>query len=221
MTSARALSNSVDPDTLAVRDLGRADYVRVWQDMRAFTEQRGASTPDELWLVEHPPVYTLGTNDRNEAFDNPGIPVVKSDRGGQITYHGPGQIIAYILMDLRRRGWGVKQLVAALEQSVIDVLAAHAIAAERRAGAPGVYVGGRKIAQLGLRVRRGACYHGLSFNAAMDLEPFRRIKPCGYAGLETIDLATLIGDEQARHSDVKTAVLARLLTNLGYDGDRR
>ena len=220
MTSARALSNSLDPPALAVRDLGRADYLRVWQDMRAFTDRRGASTPDELWLVEHPPVYTLGTNDRNEAFDNPGIPVVKSDRGGQITYHGPGQLIAYVLMDLRRRGWGVKRLVAALEQSVIDLLAAHAIAGTRRAGAPGVYVDGRKIAQLGLRVRRGASYHGLSFNAAMDLEPFRCIKPCGYAGLETVDLATLIG-ERARRSDVKATLLARLLANLGYTGDRR
>jgi lipoyl(octanoyl) transferase len=214
------LSNSLDPHTLAVRDLGRADYLRVWQDMRAFTDRRGAATPDELWLVEHPPVYTLGTNDRNEAFDNPGIPVVKSDRGGQITYHGPGQLIAYVLMDLRRRGWGVKRLVAALEQSVIDLLTAHAIAGTRRAGAPGVYVDGRKIAQLGLRVRHGASYHGLSFNAAMDLEPFRCIKPCGYAGLETVDLATLIG-ERARRSDVKATLLDRLLANLGYTGDRR
>ena len=220
MTSARALSNSLDPHALAVRDLGRADYLRVWQDMRAFTDRRDAATADELWLVEHPPVYTLGTNDRNEAFDNPGIPVVKSDRGGQITYHGPGQLIAYVLMDLRRRGWGVKRLVAALEQSVIDLLTAHAIAGTRRAGAPGVYVDGRKIAQLGLRVRRGASYHGLSFNAAMDLEPFRCIKPCGYAGLETVDLATLIG-ERARRSDVKATLLARLLANLGYNGDRR
>ena len=214
------MSNNLDARTLGVRDLGRADYTRVWQDMRAFTEQRNEFTPDELWLVEHPPVYTLGTNDRNEAFDNPGIPVVKSDRGGQITYHGPGQIIAYVLMDLRRRGWGVKQLVAALEQSVIDLLAAYAIEGTRRAGAPGIYVDGRKIAQLGLRVRRGASYHGLSFNAAMDLEPFRRIKPCGYAGLETIDLSTLIG-ERARHSDVKAALLTQLRANLGYNDDPR
>lgn len=220
MTSAPALSNSLDAHALCVRDLGRVDYTRVWQDMRTFTEQRNEFTPDELWLVEHPPVYTLGTNDRNETFDNPGIPVVKSDRGGQITYHGPGQIIAYVLMDLRRRGWSVKQLVAALEQSVIDLLAAYAIEGARRAGAPGIYVDGRKIAQLGLRVRRGASYHGLSFNAAMDLEPFRRIKPCGYAGLETIDLATLIG-ERASHSDVKAALLARLVANLGYNDDPR
>jgi lipoyl(octanoyl) transferase len=203
-----------------VRDLGVADYARVWQDMRTFTDQRTAGTADEIWLVEHPPVYTLGTNDRDEAFDNPGIPVVKSDRGGQITYHGPGQVIAYVLMDLRRRGWGVKQLVAALEQSAIDLAAAHGIEATRRAGAPGVYVEGRKIAQLGLRVRRGASYHGLSFNAAMDHEPFRRIKPCGYAGLETIDLAMLVGRERAHPATVRAGLLAQLLRNLGYNHRR-
>ena len=220
MTSAPARSNNPGAHLVCVRDLGHADYQRVWQDMRNFTDRRDAATPGELWLVEHPPVYTLGTNDRNEAFDNPGISVVKSDRGGQITYHGPGQIVAYVLMDLRRRGWGVKQLVAALEQSVIDLLAMYAITGVRRTGAPGIYVDGRKIAQLGLRVRRGASYHGLSFNAAMDLEPFRCIKPCGYAGLETIDLASLVG-EPARHADVKARLLARLMINLGYNGDRR
>ena len=221
MTSAPARLNNPSSHRLVVRDLGSADYQRVWQDMRAFTEQRDASTPDELWLVEHPPVYTLGTNDRNEAFDNPGIPVVKSDRGGQITYHGPGQIIAYVLLDLRRRGWGVKQLVAALEQSVIDLLATYTIHAERRAGAPGVYVDGRKIAQLGLRVRRGASYHGLSVNAAMDLEPFRRIKPCGYAGLQTIDVATLLGNERMQGADIKALLLTQLLMNLGYNDARQ
>ena len=217
MTSAPARSSSLDTRVALVRDLGRADYTRVWQDMRAFTERRDASTPDEIWLVEHPPVYTLGTNDRNEAFDNPGIPVVKSDRGGQITYHGPGQLIAYVLIDLRQRGWGVSQLVIMLEQAVIDLLAARGLFAVRRAGAPGVYVDGRKIAQLGLRVRRGASYHGLSFNVDMDHEPFRRIKPCGYAGLETTDLATLAGREHAHLSEVKPELLAQLLRNLGYN----
>lgn len=221
VTSAPARLNNSSAHRLVVRDLGSADYQRVWQDMRAFTEQRDAFTPDELWLVEHPPVYTLGTNDRNETFDNPGIPVVKSDRGGQITYHGPGQIIAYVLLDLRRRGWGVKQLVAALEQSVIDLLATYTIHAERRAGAPGVYVDGRKIAQLGLRVRRGASYHGLSVNAAMDLEPFRRIKPCGYAGLQTIDVATLLGNERMQGADIKALLLTQLLMNLGYNDARQ
>lgn len=217
VTSAPAKLNNNDTRRLVVRDLGSADYQQVWQDMRAFTDRRDARTLDELWLVEHPPVYTLGTNDRNEAFDNPGIPVVKSDRGGQITFHGPGQIVAYVLLDLRRRGWGVKQLVAALEQSVIDLLSTYGVDAERRPGAPGVYVDGRKIAQLGLRVRRGCSYHGLSVNASMDLEPFRRIKPCGYAGLETTDLVSLLHGERPLLADIKTNLVARLLMNLGYN----
>ena len=217
MTSAPAKSSNFDTQIVMVRDLGRADYTRVWQDMRTFTDRRDPATRDEIWLVEHPPVYTLGTNDRNEAFDNPGIPLVKSDRGGQITYHGPGQLIAYVLIDLRRRGWGVKQLVTMLEQTVIDLLAARGLTALRRAGAPGVYVDGRKIAQLGLRVRHGASYHGLSFNVDMNHEPFRRIKPCGYAGLETTDLATLAGRGHAHLSEVKAELLAQLLRNLGYN----
>ena len=217
MTSAPARSINQDTPVALVRDLGRVEYTPVWQAMRAFTDARDAVTRDEIWLVEHPSVYTLGTNDRNETFDNPAIPVVKSDRGGQITYHGPGQLIVYVLIDLRRRGWGVKQLVAMLEQTVIDLLAARGLAAVRRAGAPGVYVDERKIAQLGLRVRRGASYHGLSFNVAMDHEPFRRIKPCGYSGLETTDLATLAGHERAHLSDVKPELLAQLLRNLGYN----
>jgi len=217
VTSAPAKSSNLDTRAAIVRDFGRADYTHVWQDMRSFTERRDPFTQDEIWLVEHPPVYTLGTNDRNEAFDNPGIPVVKSDRGGQITYHGPGQLIAYVLIDLRRRGWGVKQLVTMLEQAVIDLLAERDLAALRRPGAPGVYVDGRKIAQLGLRVRRGASYHGLSFNVDMNHEPFRRIKPCGYAGLETTDLATLAGKERAHMSEVKAELLAQLLRNLGYN----
>ena len=217
MTSAPVKSSNIDTQIAIVRDLGSVDYTRVWQDMRAFTDRRDTSTQDEIWLVEHPPVYTLGTNDRNEAFDNPGIPVVKSDRGGQITYHGPGQLIAYVLIDLRRRGWGVKQLVTMLEQTVIDLLAARGLTALRRAGAPGVYVDGRKIAQLGLRVRHGASYHGLSFNVDMDHQPFRRIKPCGYAGLETTDLAMLTGKEHAHMREVKAELLAQLLRNLGYN----
>ena len=217
MTSAPARLTDLTA-TVRVRDLGRQDYASSWEAMRAFTDRRSAATPDEIWLVEHPPVYTLGTNDRREPFSNPdGIPVIQTDRGGQITYHGPGQILAYVLMDLRRRQWGVKRLVAALEQSVIDLLATSGLAAERRAGAPGVYVAGRKIAQLGLRVRRGASYHGLSFNVAMDHQPFRRIKPCGYAGLETTDLAALLGAERAIPADVQPELLARLLDNLGYN----
>jgi lipoyl(octanoyl) transferase len=221
VTSAPARQTDTLP-AIAVRDLGLAEYTRVWQAMRAFTDARAPDTDDELWLVEHPPVYTLGTNSREQPLANPdAIPVVKSDRGGQITYHGPGQLIAYVLIDLRRRGWGVKQLVAALEQTAIDLLAVHGIAAARRPGAPGVYVDGRKIAQLGLRVRRGASYHGLSFNVAMDLGPFRNIHPCGYAGLETIDLAGLVGRERAVPAEVKAGLLAQLLENLGYNGRGR
>jgi len=217
VTSVPAKSSNLDKRDVIVRDLGCADYTRVWQDMRAFTDRRDEITRDEIWLVEHPPVYTLGSNDRNEPFESPGIPLIQSDRGGQITYHGPGQLIVYVLMDLRRRGWGVKQLVAMLEQSVIDLLVARGLSAERRAGAPGVYVAGQKIAQLGLRVRRGASYHGLSFNVDMDHGPFRHIKPCGYAGLETTDLAMLAGHERAHLSDVKRELLAQIFRNLGYN----
>lgn len=203
---------------VVVRELGTADYLATWEAMRRFTEARGPASPDEIWLLEHPPVYTLGTNSRELPLANRhAIPVIKTDRGGQITYHGPGQIIAYTLIDLRRRGWGVKRLVGALEQTVIDLLAEYRLDATRRAGAPGVYVDGRKIAQLGLRVRARGSYHGLAFNAAMDLGPFRDINPCGYAGLETVDLATLVGPGQAAPAAVQGALLVHLLRNLGYN----
>lgn len=163
---------------------GLQDYAATWAAMRAFTDAREADTPDELWLLEHPPVFTLGQAGRPEHLLAPGtIPVVQTDRGGQVTYHGPGQLVAYLLLDLRRAGIGIKRLVERLEQSVIDLLAEHGVAAERRADAPGVYVAGAKIASLGLRVRNGCSYHGLALNVDMDLEPFGRINPCGYAGL--------------------------------------
>ena len=184
---------------LRVRVLGRRDYVSVWRAMQAFTENRDIDSGDELWLVEHPPVYTLGLNGKPEHVLDPGaIPVVAVDRGGQVTYHGPGQIVAYALLDLRRLGWGPRQLVMALEQAVIDLLAEHGIPAVGRREAPGVYVNEAKIAAVGLRVRRGCCYHGLSFNVAMDLEPFSRINPCGYPGMAVTQLAdlTAAGDEQ-------------------------
>lgn len=218
MRSAPARPIDALAHTVIVRDLGRAEYQLTWEAMRSFTASRTETTPDELWWVEHPPVYTLGTNDRREPFDNPdAVPVVQTDRGGQITYHGPGQLLAYVLMDLRRRGWGVKQLVHALEQSVIDYLATRDIPAARRPGAPGVYVNDRKIAQLGLRIRNRGSYHGLSFNVSMDLDPFRRIKPCGYAGLETIDLAGLVNAERTTLADVRSGLQARLLERLGYN----
>jgi len=216
VTSAPARLPDPASTTVVVRELGHSDYLPVWEAMRRFTDARTPDTTDELWFVEHAPVYTLGTNDRNEPFDNPGIPVIKTDRGGQITYHGPGQIVVYVLMDLRRRAWGVKLLVRKIEQAVIDLLADHGIEGQRRENAPGIYVEGRKIAQLGLRIRHGASYHGLSFNANMDLEPFRRIKPCGYAGLETIDLAQLLGSAQRLPSGLQPQLLASLLKNLDY-----
>ncbi len=167
-----------------VRSLGCVEYEPTWRAMQDFTARRDTDTPDELWLLEHPPVYTLGQAGRREhllaATD---IPLVPIDRGGQITYHGPGQVVVYVLVDLRRRGYGVRELVARMEQAVIELLAAHAVAAQRLAGAPGVYVEGAKIAALGLRVKRGCTYHGLALNVDMDLAPFAAINPCGYAGM--------------------------------------
>ena len=168
-----------------VRRLGRVEYEPTWRAMQAFTAQRAADSADELWLLEHAPVYTLGVAGRAEHLPRAanGIPVVRSDRGGQITYHGPGQIVLYVLLDLRRRGLTVRPLVRAMELAVIDLLAAYDIAAAGRIEAPGVYVNGAKIAALGLRIRDGRCYHGLAFNVDMDLSPFHVIDPCGYSGL--------------------------------------
>ncbi len=169
---------------LVVRDLGRRAYEPVWRAMQALTDARDAATTDELWLVEHDPVFTLGQAGKPEHVLAPGdIPVVRVDRGGQVTYHGPGQLVVYPLIDLRRLGIGVRELVDRIEQAVIDTLAVWNIEAKRREGAPGVYVGDAKIMALGLRVRRGCSFHGLAFNVAMDLTPYARINPCGYQGL--------------------------------------
>ncbi|MBM3357912.1 MAG: lipoyl(octanoyl) transferase LipB [Betaproteobacteria bacterium] len=170
---------------LRVRRLGRVDYEPTWRAMQEYTAARTRATPDELWLLEHRPVYTLGVAGRDEhrpRAEN-GIPVLRVDRGGQITYHGPGQSVVYLLLDLRRRGLAVRALVRIMEQAVIDLLAIHGIAAAGRNEAPGVYVDGAKVAAVGLRVRNGCCYHGLAFNADMDLAPFHAINPCGYPGL--------------------------------------
>lgn len=168
-----------------VRRLGTVDYAATWRAMREFTAARSADTIDEIWLLEHPPVYTLGVAGRSEHLPRGAnsIPVIKVDRGGQITYHGPGQLVVYLLLDMRRRGLTVRPLVRIMERAVIGVLAAHGVEAEARAEAPGVYVDGSKIAALGLRVRNGCCYHGLAFNIDMDLSPFHAIDPCGYPGL--------------------------------------
>jgi len=182
-----------DP-ALIVRRLGLREYLPTWRAMHDFTDRRGPGTPDELWLLEHPPVFTLGQAGRAEHLLAPGdIPVIQVDRGGQVTYHGPGQLVAYLLLDLRRAGVGVKRLVHLLEQAVVDLLAGYSVAAAPRADAPGVYVGGAKIASLGLRVRRGCSFHGLALNVDLDLEPFSRINPCGHPGLAVTRLADLDG----------------------------
>jgi len=197
-----------------VRDLGRQPYEPVWRAMQAFTDARDASTPDELWLVEHDPVFTLGQAGRPEHVLAPGdIPVLQVDRGGQVTYHGPGQIVAYPLLDLRRLKLGVRDYVCRIEQAVIDTLAEWNIRGERREGAPGVYVNGAKVAALGIRVRRGCTFHGLAFNIAMDLEPFGRINPCGYAGLQVVSMLDLGGP--AGPEAVKPVLLAALAEQLG------
>jgi len=175
-----------------VRNLGLVAYEPTWRAMQAFNASRSESTDDQIWLVEHPPVFTLGLAGRREHVRAPGaIPVVATDRGGQVTYHGPGQAIAYVLLDLRRLGIGAKELVRRIEQAVIELLERCGIAGTRRAGMPGVYVGEAKIAAIGLRIARGCSYHGVALNAALDLEPFARIDPCGYSGLASTRLADL------------------------------
>jgi len=197
-----------------VRRLGRVEYEPTWRAMQALTAARVAGAADEIWLLEHPPVYTLGVAGRAEHLPRVenGIPVVRSDRGGQITYHGPGQVVLYTLLDLRRRGLAVRPLVRLLEHSVIDLLAAHGVAAAARVEAPGVYVDGAKVAALGLRIRDGCCYHGLAFNVDMDLSPFHAIDPCGYSGLAVTQARSLGITDTPGHlgEQLVQAVLSRL-----------
>ncbi len=183
-----------------VRNLGLTEYGSVWRAMQDFTARRSAETPDEIWLVQHHPVYTQGLNGKDEHLldSNTGIPLVRSDRGGQITYHGPGQIVVYLLFDLTRLQFGVNDLVKTEELAIIDLLRGYGVSAWRKAGAPGVYVGGAKIAALGLRVKRGCCYHGAALNVDMDLTPYRAINPCGYPGhavTQTSNLGIRAGPE--------------------------
>lgn len=195
-----------------IRTLGRVDYEPTWRAMQAFTAARDEATPDELWLCEHPPVFTQGLAGKPEhLLRDIGIPVVKIDRGGQITYHGPGQLVAYLLLDLKLRGLTVKTLVHRMEQAVIDLLAGYGIAAERLAGAPGVYVGAAKIAALGLKVKRNCCYHGLALNVAMDLAPFAAINPCGYPGMAVTQLSAHVHHGPAANVENVGAKLAAQL----------
>ena len=201
---------------LVVRELGRQVYEPVWRAMQEFTNTRDASTPDEIWFCEHDSVFTLGLNTAPEHLLAPGdIPVIQIDRGGQVTYHGPGQLMIYPLIDLRRAGLGVRDLVTALEQSVVDLVADNGIEAAARCDAPGVYIDGIKLASVGLRIRRGASFHGMALNVDVDLEPFSRINPCGFEGLELTDLKRLGADSAL--ATVRDKLLPHLLRHLKLD----
>jgi lipoyl(octanoyl) transferase len=202
--------NLPEADLIVVRPLGLHDYEPLWRGMQQFTDARSSLTPDEIWFTEHPPVFTLGLNASRDHLLTPGdIPVIQVDRGGQVTYHGPGQLMIYPLLDLKRAGLGVRDLVTALEQTVISLVAEFDIEAASRKDAPGVYVEGRKIASVGLRIRRGASYHGMALNIDVDLEPFSRINPCGFSDLEVTDL-TALGISESR-AQIQARVQAHLL----------
>lgn len=204
------------PQPALVRDLGRQPYAPVWHAMQRFTDARTEVTRDELWVVEHDPVFTLGQAGKDEHVLAPGeIPVLHVDRGGQVTYHGPGQIVVYPLLQLKRLGIGVRDYVCRIEQAIIDTLDEWNIGAERLEGAPGVYVGGAKVAALGIRVRRGCTFHGLAFNVAMDLEPFHRINPCGYQGLQVTSVVDLGGPSGM--AAVTPVLLGHLARQFGLD----
>lgn len=203
--------------TITVRSLGLQDYEPLWRAMQRFTDTRTPETDDEIWFTEHPPVFTLGLNaSRKHLIATGDIPVVQIDRGGQVTYHGPGMLMIYPLIDLKRLNLGVRDLVTALEQSVVDLAAGYGIDARAKPDAPGVYVGNTKFASVGLRIRRGASYHGMALNVRVDLEPFLRINPCGYAGLEMTDLATLGGDSDL--DTVREKLLPHFLDHLRLAG---
>ena len=201
--------------TLIIRRLGQREYLPTWRAMREFTDQRGEETLSELWVVEHPPVFTQGQAGKAEHLLGTGdLPVVQTDRGGQATYHGPGQLVIYLLISLREAGLGIRRLVTTMEHAIIGLLEQHGIDGQARADAPGVYVDNRKIASLGLRVRRGCTYHGLALNVSNDLEPFQRINPCGHAGLEVTSTRLLgIADDQAA---LATELVKLLCEGLGY-----
>ena len=201
---------------LVIRELGLQTYEPVWRAMQHFTDARKEETPDEIWFTQHEPVFTLGLNTDPEHLLAPGeIPVIQVDRGGQVTYHGPGQLMVYPLIDLRRAGLGVRDLVTALEQSVVDLVAEFGIEAASRCDAPGVYVDGVKLASVGLRIRRGSSFHGMALNVDVDLEPFSRINPCGFQGLELTDLARLGAEKDIAR--VRDRLLPHFLRHLRMD----
>ena len=186
------LGSGVDNETVNIKYSGIVDYISTWKEMKDFTLARTRNTPDEIWFLQHPPVYTLGVAGKMEhLLRNNGISIIRSDRGGQITYHGPGQIIAYLLLDVRRLKLGIRELIKLIEDAVIDLLEEYAVNTKIRKGAPGVYVGNKKIASLGLKIKNGCCYHGVALNVDMDLEPFSAINPCGYSGLEVTQVRDL------------------------------
>ncbi len=200
---------------LVIRRLGRQDYLPVWQAMHQFTDQRDEQTADEVWLVEHNPVFTQGQAGKAEHLLNPGnIPIVQSDRGGQVTYHGPGQLVVYVLINLRRKKLGVRELVNHIEQLVINTLHAYGIDSAARPDAPGVYVNSKKICSLGLRIRRGCSFHGLALNVNMDLSPFLRINPCGYQGMEMVQVSDLGGPDNL--PEVEQQMIQELVRLFGY-----
>jgi len=201
---------------LVVRQLGLAEYLPTLEAMRRFTAERDESSPDEIWLLQHPRVFTQGQAGKPEHLLAPGdIPVIQVERGGQVTYHGPGQLVAYLMLDLRRKKLGVRELVTAMEQALVDVLAGYGIEAAPRADAPGVYVAGDKIASLGLRVRNGCSFHGLALNVDMDMAPFQRINPCGYAGLKMVQLKDLL-EAPPSLDEVAQRLEGALRARLGY-----
>ena len=201
---------------LGFRELGQVDYQPTWQAMQRFTDTRSIDTPDEIWLLQHSPVFTQGQAGKAEHLLFPGdIPVVQVDRGGQVTYHGPGQLVAYLMLDLRRSGMGVRDLVSRIELSLIDLLTSYGVNAAAKPDAPGVYVDGAKIASLGLRIRNGRSFHGLALNVDMDLQPFQRINPCGYAGMAMTQLSSLVL-EPLMMAEVSARLREQLVKHLGY-----
>ncbi|MDH5370074.1 MAG: lipoyl(octanoyl) transferase LipB [Gammaproteobacteria bacterium] len=204
------------PEKLIVRDLGLQEYETIWQAMQKFTAERDETTADELWCLEHPPIFTMGLNGKKEHLLNiKNIPVIDIDRGGQVTYHGPGQLVIYTLIDLKRLNIGVKDLVSTIEKSIIQLLKKHEINAKGKENAPGVYVNNAKIAALGLRIKKNKSYHGLSLNIQMDLTPFQQINPCGYEGMEVTQIKDL--KPASNLSNIKKDLSLLLSQLLGYD----